>query len=324
MILLLTDAYDQHTDIVAAKLLSQGHYFFRLNLDTQSLQKTAITFDGNRWLISNNLGMISSGDIKCVWLRRPFVELTLQEQNQNDVNFKIWKGEWNKTLLGFYTKIRSVPWLNPLKEAYRAENKYLQMEEAIKVGFQIPPTLITNEKHKILDFTEKYKKVVLKLMTQEFYQDSDGHYKGIYVNLLDIDNFDDFGDSSENPIVLQAYIPKSFEVRYTVVGLTHHVCRIESQKSEISNVDWRRYDIPNTPHVPIDPPLEIRKKVNQLMKNLELFYGALDFIVTPSNEWYFLEVNAIGQWLWIEDLTGLNISDSIVNWLVQHQEESYS
>lgn len=180
MILLLTDSYDKHADVVSEKLRERGTDFFRLDLDTQSLRKTAITFSGNSWSIQTQMGTICSDSVKCVWLRRPFVELTLQEQNDNDPNFKIWKGEWNKTLLGLYSQIRLVPWLNPLKEAYRAENKYLQMEEATKVGLRLPPTLVSNEKDKLLHFAKQHERVVLKLMTQEFYQDSDGKYKGIW------------------------------------------------------------------------------------------------------------------------------------------------
>jgi hypothetical protein len=35
--------------------------------------------------------------------------------------------------------------------------------------------------------------------------------------------------------------------------------------------------------------------------------------VTPSGEWYFLEVNSMGQWLWIEDLTGLPITATLAD-----------
>lgn len=321
MILILTDLYDEHADVVEKKLTQQGICFFRLNLDTQSLQKTSIIFENDCWFIKTQLGTIYSNAIKCVWLRRSFVELTLQEQDQKDPNFKIWRGEWNKTLLGFYSKIRSLPWLNPLKEAYRAENKYLQMEEALKVGFLLPPTIVTNEKDKLIDFAKKHERVVLKLMTQEFYLDTDGEYKGIYVNIVNLSDLNNFGGLSENPIVLQAYIPKCFEVRYTVVGSIHHVCRIDSQRSQVAQTDWRRYDIPNTPHIAIKPPLEIQERVTNLLHKLGLSYGALDFIVTPSGEWYFLEINSTGQWLWIEDLTSLSISDSIVDWLVTKQQE---
>jgi hypothetical protein len=103
MILILTDSYDKHADVVIGKLRERGADLFRFNLDTQSLQSTAVTFDGTRWVIQTESGTISSDVVRSVWLRRPFVELTLQEQDDNDPNFKIWRGEWNKTLLGFYS-----------------------------------------------------------------------------------------------------------------------------------------------------------------------------------------------------------------------------
>jgi glutathione synthase/RimK-type ligase-like ATP-grasp enzyme len=51
------------------------------------------------------------------------------------------------------------------------------------------------------------------------------------------------------------------------------------------------------------------------MKSLQLSFGAIDLIQTPSGEYVFLEVNPSGQWLWIDDMLGLGISDSIVDWL---------
>ncbi len=84
-------------------------------------------------------------------------------------------------------------------------------------------------------------------MNQEIYRDNDGKVTGLFVNKLNKDMLLDFNDNSENPIVLQNYIEKKYEVRYIVVENKHFVCKIESQKSEITKVDWRRYDIPNTP-----------------------------------------------------------------------------
>ena len=127
-----------------------------------------------------------------------------------------------------------------------------------------------------------------------------------------------FGEKSENPIVLQEYIDKKFEVRYTVVGDNHFVCRIDSQCSDQAKYDWRRYDIPHTPHLPIEPPKNIKEKVSNMMKMLGLEFGAFDFIVTPKDELFFLEINCMGQWLWIEQLTGLPISDAIVEWIQRH------
>ncbi|MEK4698516.1 MvdC/MvdD family ATP grasp protein [Solibacillus sp. FSL R7-0668] len=322
MIFILTDSYDIHADLVIKNLVDSSIDYFRFNLDTSALKNSKISFKNGVWHIQQNSHLITSNDIDVVWARRGFVELTLEELNDNSTGFQIWKNEWNKTLNGFYSTLKNKKWLNKLDKAYKGENKYLQMEIAEHVGFNLPPILISNEKNELLSFVEKHETVVFKMMAQDFYQSDKGIYEGLYVNIINsMDIIEKFNTVGENPIVLQKYIPKSFEVRYTVVGCEHFVCKIDSQKSNKANVDWRRYDIPNTPHIPINPPKEIKDKVNQLLSIFDLNYGALDFIVTPNNEWYFLEINCFGQWLWIEDLTGLEISKEISKWLITNVKE---
>jgi glutathione synthase/RimK-type ligase-like ATP-grasp enzyme len=317
MVLLLTDRNDSHANYLLNKSEAQQLPIYRLCLDVESLKETFITFNGS-WRIIQNGKEVLSDDIKCVWNRRTFVELLLDEEYNQTNDFKIWKNEWNKTLIGFYNSIRNIPWLNPWRNAYKAENKYLQMELATKVGFKLPKTLVSNEKSELLQFLKENNEVVLKLMNQDFYKSEEDQYLGFYVNKISFDALQKFKDISENPIVLQEYLEKNFEIRYTIVGKEHFVCKIESQKSLKANIDWRRYDIPNTPHSAISPPNNIREKVNFFMKELELEYGALDFIVTKEGEWYFLEINSLGQFLWIEDLTGLKISDEIIRWFKKH------
>jgi len=58
-------------------------------------------------------------------------------------------------------------------------------------------------------------------------------------------------------------------------------------------------------------PEEIEQKCRALLRNLNLQYGAIDMVVTPDNEYVFLEINANGQWAWIEMLTGLPVSKEI-------------
>ena len=285
MILVLSDKFDKHADLVCDKLSEQGADFFRSDLDVDSLMETYITFHAGVWIVNKNSREVSSDAIKCVWVRRTFVEVSLEETNLDDPSFKIWRGEWNKTLLGLYNSLKSKAWLNPLAKAYQAENKYLQMEFAEKVGFLMPPIIISNKKELLLDFAEKHGNVVLKMMNQDFYKDHDGKFKGLYVNQLTINDLNAFEDCNENPIVLQAYINKLYEVRYTIVGEEHHVCRIESQKSKLASVDWRRYDIPNTPHYSMQPPEEIKTKVSNFMSELGLNFGAMDFIVSSSDQW---------------------------------------
>ncbi len=317
IVLILTDRFDSHADIVIHKLTKHGVPFFRFDLDVDSLNSTLITFTNGMWSVQQNGHHFFDRDISCVWCRRPFVELSLEEQQVDDIDFRIWKNEWNKTLLGLYNTLKDVPWLNPLRKAYKGENKYYQMQLAQEIGFIMPETIVSNDKERLSHFVKVHHGALLKLMSQDIYAQGK-QFLGFYTNRISEEDMNSFGGANENPIVLQNYIEKGFEVRYTVVGKNHLVCRIDSQCSEKAKYDWRRYDIPRTPHLAIQPPQDIRDKVDRFMSRLQLEYGALDFIVTPNGDWVFLEINCMGQWLWIEQLAALPISDAIVEWIKVH------
>lgn len=315
MLLIISDKYDAHADFVQEKLFKHNVENFRINLDVDALKKTKITRKNSSWVIVNEYGnSVFSDEINLIWCRRPFVHLTLQEKKSSDTALKIWKNEWNRTLLGLYADLEQKNWLSPLRNSLRGENKYLQLNLAVQAGFSIPLSITSNVKTELLEFAEKFENVVFKVMEQEIYNDNENNPVGIYANKISVVDLLDFNVEDENPIFLQEYIKKSYEVRYTVVNGQHFVCKIDSQKSKISKDDWRRYDLANTPYFIITPPEEIKQKVDFFMQSLGINYGALDFIVTPTGDWVFLEINCMGQWLWIEQLTGLSISDSIVNW----------
>ena len=169
MILVLTDHHDKHADCVCRKFELSGLQYYRLNLDVVSLQASKITFAENTWAISQHEKRVFSSDISSVWVRRAFVEVMLDEET-DDIGFKIWRGEWNKTLLGLYNSLKKVKWLNPLAKSYQAENKYLQLDTAREVGFLIPHYIASNKKSDIISFYEKHNPVVLKPQNQEFYK----------------------------------------------------------------------------------------------------------------------------------------------------------
>jgi len=237
-----------------------------------------------------------------------------------DTGFQIWRREWNSHLNGFYTDLASARWLNPLRKAYKGENKYFQMQCARKVGFNLPDYTVSNDRSVLEQFVRRQNGSVIKFMNQDIFKDKQGKFCGAYVNEITLGALSEFGNE-ENPVFIQERIPKDFEVRYTIVEEKHFVCRIDSQCSDIAKDDWRRYDLPHTPHSMIVPPEDIRSKVEMFMNLLQIPYGALDFIVTPKGGWFFLEINCMGQWLWIEELTGLAISDAIVQWLINSNEE---
>lgn len=322
MILILSDVNDAHADVVQKELIASNIDFIRFNLNKDALLNTYVEYKSNKeWLIKTPDNTFSTLDITAIWNRRTYVELLLEESLDDSADFKIWKNEWNKTLLGIYNTIDNKPWLNFYRKSQLGENKYIQMDLANKLGFVMPNIIVSNEKDKLMNFAQKYKFVALKLMHQDFYKSNSEGFVGMYVNRLTTKDINEFKTNGENPIVLQNYIDKKFEVRYTVVGDEHFVCKIDSQASLIAKSDWRRYDLAHTPHSIIEPPTIIKNQVSLLMKELDLSYGALDFIVDKDNNWIFLEINPMGQYLWIEHLTGLKISHAIANWLINNSKK---
>jgi glutathione synthase/RimK-type ligase-like ATP-grasp enzyme len=130
------------------------------------------------------------------------------------------------------------------------------------------------------------------------------------------------GDCDEESIartmhLFQEWIPKAYEVRLTVVDTQLFAARIDAA-SDAAHVDWRS-DYDNLSYAVVDVPDDVVRGVRSLMQRLGLRFGALDFVVSPDETWHFLEINANGQWAWIEDETGLPIAAALAAALAGEQ-----
>ena len=63
---------------------------------------------------------------------------------------------------------------------------------------------------------------------------------------------------------------------------------------------------------------QLQEKIHAMctlfMRALNMSFGCFDFIVR-NGDVYFLEMNANGQWAWLEKEVGVKISKSIVEYL---------
>lgn len=111
--------------------------------------------------------------------------------------------------------------------------------------------------------------------------------------------------------ILQELVPKQHEVRLTVVDGHFFAARIDAA-SEAARIDWRS-DYYSISYSAMETPAGIRSPVRALLQSLGLRFGALDLIVDPDGQWWFLECNPNGQWAWIEEETGLPIAAAIAD-----------
>ena len=105
------------------------------------------------------------------------------------------------------------------------------------------------------------------------------------------------------PMIFQPYIEKDFEVRITcfrdiLVGI-----RIDSQATVASRIDWRAVSPTRLGITRIDVPTMVEAACVTLLRFLDLEFACIDMIVTPRGDWVFLELNQMGQFLWIEQVS---------------------
>jgi len=198
----------------------------------------------------------------------------------------------------------------------QAQLKAAQLGIAGALGFELPPTLFTNSPEEFLQFYRQHNgNIVSKLAGFSFF-DTVGATFTRYTEVVSPRDVSYARSVQYCPVIFQAYVPKRVELRITVVGQQVFAAEIHSQATNHTRHDWRRYDLYQTPHAVHELPQEVAEMCVRLVEQLGLCYGAIDMVLTPDGRYVFLEINPNGQYLWIEGLTGLPISDAICDLLL--------
>lgn len=114
--------------------------------------------------------------------------------------------------------------------------------------------------------------------------------------------------------MFQQYIKPKLELRITVIGDKVFAAAIDSKSAEVKT-DWRRITPDKQKWFVFNLPKELEEKCIALVKGYNLEFGAIDLIITEDDDVYFLELNANGQWVWIELITGLDMSKAMIELL---------
>ncbi|MFI8370948.1 hypothetical protein [Streptomyces sp. NPDC085466] len=181
----------------------------------------------------------------------------------------------------------------------RAEFKPAQLRLAAQLGLTIPPTLVTNDVEDARKFAAEHGHVIYKPF-RGLPAGEDGHAGAIWAQRVDADTFDD--SLTVMPHLFQAEVPKTGDVRLTVVGEQVFASRIEAPGGVL---DWRRGDWNDLVHTPVEVPGLVKALLHSYLSGLDLVFGCFDFALTgPAAEaasWVFIECNPNGQWGWLPD-----------------------
>ncbi|MBG0826871.1 hypothetical protein HS041_03670 [Planomonospora sp. ID67723] len=196
-----------------------------------------------------------------------------------------------------------------------AENKIVHLTRAAELGFVIPETVMTNDPAELVPAWERAggNLIAKTEYASEFTVDGQDHF--LYTTPVHRAHLRGRHRIGTSPVILQPNVPKSLELRVTVVGDRIFAVEIDSQSARSTRQDWRHFEDDRIPYRIHALPPEVADRCLALLRSFGLSFGAIDFILTPQGEYVFLEINPNGQWGWIEQWTGLPIARAIADWL---------
>lgn len=325
MILILTQPFDPHADHVSDMLAARGAEFIRFDpADFPAQSSLSVGYAPNGQMRSClRLGetTIDLTELQSVWSRRPRQPVP-HEQIQDTATREFVELDC-KTFVQDLWNALPCRWL-PGRPAsiQRAQLKASQLRVAAELGLELPPTLVTNSREEFLDFYNHHNGNIVSKLTGPAFDRTVGASAEIarYTEVVSKRDVGYAASVQYCPMILQAYVPKRLELRITVVDQQVFAAEIHSQLTHHTRHDWRRYDLSNTPHFPHALPPDVQERCVRLVERLDLCYGAIDMILTPDGRYVFVEINPSGQFLWIEEETGLPISEAICDFLMAGQE----
>jgi glutathione synthase/RimK-type ligase-like ATP-grasp enzyme len=207
-------------------------------------------------------------------------------------------------------------WVNDPDARTRAEHKPLQQLAAGEVGLATPETLYSNDPAEVRRFVAEHGgSVVYKPLHPAAWSDGAKRWQPATALVSERELLDDDAIALV-PAIYQELVPKAYELRVTVIGRRVFAARLDSQATERGRLDWRRAG-DEVPAAACTLPAAVEESCLALTRRLGLVFGCIDLIVTPDGTHVFLEINQMGQFLFVERWTGLPLLDAFCELLLQ-------
>lgn len=303
-ILIPTQLNDIHATAVEIALRRKGHEAVLWHgADFPTRQRSSLSISresGIAWEASGPALDLHNDPFDAVWFRRPTLPVLPEELDLHPGDRQIAQRECRAFFNALWHLVSpDAFWVNPMASRARSNTKSVQLVEALRSGLAIPPTLCSNDPGKIRSFLREHEgEAVFKSFVPAQWKKDRG-VAMLFTSSVTEDDLPDDDILALTPGIFQRKIPKDYELRVTYIG--HHAitAKLLSQEKESSRLDWKAA----LAQIPVEEatlPEEVDRCCRELMRRLGIVFGCFDFVVTPEGEHVFLEVNEMGQFLWLD------------------------
>jgi glutathione synthase/RimK-type ligase-like ATP-grasp enzyme len=322
VILCISHSQDYYTiDIVVKRMESLGKSVYRLNSDCFSDLidfKYAIGNGSEQaLLLKDQLQEISSQNIEAVWYRKLW---DIKIPQDLEVQYaKPFLSTYHTMRQLFFEALQNKPWMNPMDVDHKiGGNKWLQLNLAKEAGLVIPESLFTNNAEYVKTFFYDVcnGKMIAKL--------HDALSRSMTANdlffpttAIEEKDLEDLEGLLYSPMIFQCNIEKQYELRIIYVDGIFFTGKINATQSIDGKTDWRNAKDLIAVWETYVLPERIEQQLTNMMKNMGLYFGAIDMIRQTDGQYIFLEVNPQGEWGMLQRDLAYPIGETIADKLVE-------
>lgn len=296
-VLIVSHSADDHLDLVLPLL---GDRCFLVECD-KPFEFTCDSTDLSAAKWSQGEHEIRLADVHSIWNRRAFSVPGEEQPHQRFTRIELRES----ILQALQWVVPFERWINHPTANESARSKLVVSNTAQQCGLSCPSWAVSNNMTQLTAFAESVAgRIVLKPLSAVL-DFANALPSVVYARPLERQQFTELMASGGTffPLFIQEEIPKVADWRISIVDGSISAVRMTGCPSDV--MDFRRaYE--KLSYESISLPPQEASALRELMARLRLRYAAIDMVEhAESGRLFFLEVNASGQFGWMEKETGL-------------------
>lgn len=247
-------------------------------------------------------GMLNVDDIDLVWWRRSRADQIISNDFNDPAIADLVNQDWRGAVRAIFLSERGICWVSDPIATEIASFKLHQLETAVKCGFRVPKTLISNDPAIVREFVSSFKDgVVVKAVTGSRHQ-------LLVTNVVKSEELPADDAIACSPTIYQEYIRGSRHLRVNQFGDRTFSFLITS-----SQLDWRPKLGKDIKYYQSEE--DVSGKCVEFLNKSNLRMGVFDLKIDEDGDIVFFENNPQGQFMFLQGITNFDIRHEFCQFL---------
>lgn len=263
-------------------------------------QQASLLFDDAGASMDLGPFTVEPGDV--IWIRRPDEPTHNPKVSEADRKFAEMEYEAFYHSLAHTLETLPVWCINKYSSRRFIHNKAVQLRLARTSGLRVPRTLMSNSPGRIRAFLANSPgRMIGKGFTPHVWQrENEGGVSVTETFALTPERLPSDEVLTYAPGIYQQMVEKQFDVRMVIMGHRLYSYALHNPRKAL---DWRQDSGLGNIQVEIVPtPPDVEKGILEFARKAGICFGSVDFAVDNDGQWWFLEINEQGQFLWLDQL----------------------